>query len=171
MFEICVVVKDFRCHSVHNAKNVKRLQVHNRKNISVSFLTICSTVRYNRYHIIKGYPNLTDSLNDGLTAHTVVAQVHLHHTDQEGLVSNACNHIQYVLVTNVGRFISSYIRIFITEKAFQCRKIESNNLGTYILQSVAALGKAPACLQCFSKNGQILSVFSRGMSATVHILT
>ena len=38
-----------------------------------------------------------------------------------------------------------------------------------MLRSVDTLGIAPACLQYFSKNRRILSVFSGGISANVHI--
>ena len=38
-----------------------------------------------------------------------------------------------------------------------------------MLLSIGILGIAPACLQCFSRNGRILSVFSRGISASVQI--
>ena len=60
--------------------------------------------------MIRGYPNLTDALDDdGLTECAVVVPVHLHHTDQEGLDLSANNDVQGTVVLHVSSFVSSYM--------------------------------------------------------------
>ena len=70
--------------------------------------------------MIKGYPNLIDALDDGLTKHAVVACVHHHHTDQEGLASNDSNDVQDTVVAHISSFVSSYTNIVIMKVADQC---------------------------------------------------
>ena len=133
MLEIRVVVKHLRCqvHNVRCAQYVNKVWVHSGKNISVGLLAIGCTVRDNTNNVIKGYPNLTDTLDDGLTERAVVACVvlllhvsHLHHTDKEGLASNASNDVQDTVVTHVSSFVSSYTNVVVTKEAFSVLKNE-----------------------------------------------
>ena len=105
---------------MHCAQYVNRVWVHSGKNISVGLLAIGCTVRDNTNNVIKGYPKLTDALDDGVTERAVLACVLLHHTDQEGLASNASNDVQDTVVTHVSSFVSSYTNVVVTKEAFQC---------------------------------------------------
>ena len=85
---------------------------------------------------------------------------------------DACKDFEYTFVSNVC-CSSAVMKIGIADdesSAFKAERYFSNSFGTYLTRRQSDFGKAPPCLQCFQKYGIIFSVFSKGISAIVHIL-
>ena len=104
----------------------------------MSFLTISCRICYKGNNILKSIIN------------------------EKWLPTNICNHIQNTLVMTV---VSSVMMLtdWLANLAFRGNKMKSKQFWLTKL----TLGIAPPSLQCFNRNGHILSILCRGMSDKV----
>ena len=115
-----------------------------------------------RNHTVEGYTSISNTFDDCLAEST---SLHLHDIDQKGLSSNTCDDIEDAVVTHVRCFIRRNAGL---EDSSAQKNASQRALGR-TLYEVLLPGGAPACLQCFCKNGFIFSVFQRDVCNSAHL--